>query len=208
MPEITIYHDDGATDTIPGAVSRDDEPAIDLTNQFEDMTTLKVRVLRDDLSGITLERKRDELEVDGWLRGPLTNVKRLGSIVELTANSPEWYASNTQPLPGGLRLQGDVQTILTDLIDRVGELSVGTIDNTASNLTFVFSHAFPNEAMGKVERNVPGNLRFRDDGAVDFLSPAGDDLTGDVRPERRTRGHRRRGVPVAHPARGRRAPRG
>jgi hypothetical protein len=181
MPQITIDHQDGSTDTIPETVSGASGQAnYQITRDLGKMTSATVRVDRADVDNITLERKRDDVQIGSDFTGRLTDVQRVGGVVVLTVDSFEWLANNVEPTRGGLRKTGSNDQIIQDFIDMVPELSAGTIANTADNLTFVFNHALPSEAMRRVEKNVPGELRFNSDKTVDFVDTLGSDKSGSV----------------------------
>lgn len=174
MPQVTIYHDGGTTETIPTTTGWS------LEEQIGEMWRLTITVDRDLAQAVSLTRKEDEVELAGYRRGVLADVDSGTESWTLTVYSPEWYATLTEPIPGGTRVQGNDQSLITDRINAVNEWSVGTVGNFSGPMTYVFTHAFNHEALRTIEANVTGELQFNDDGSVDYVSDLGSDRTGSV----------------------------
>jgi len=174
MPTVKIYHEDGSVEEIPTTTD------FARTEQLGRMTQYTATVDRGLADTVSLTPKRDEIELVGLGRGPLTNIDAGGETTTLTFFSPEWYATLVEPTDGGTLSQGTDADIITSLVNRVGEWTLGSVAELTNSLTFVFNHAFAHEALRKVERNVPGELRFGDDGTVDYVTERGSDRSGSV----------------------------
>jgi hypothetical protein len=174
MPEVRIYHDDGSTESIPVT------SAFRVAEQIGGMTEYRITVERSLAQAVSLTRKRDEIELVGFGRGPLVDLETGAETHTLVARSPEWYSTTVTPSDGGTLAEGDDATLIADQIARVPEWTAGSIGSFTGALTFVFNHAFPAEALRRIERNVPGELRFGDDGTVDYVDALGSDRAGSV----------------------------
>lgn len=174
MPAVTVYHDDGTTETIPATVGWSHK------REVGHMWKLKITVERSQAQAVSLTEKRDEVELAGVRRGVLTDIQNGGATWTLTVRSPEWYATQQTPTLGGDRRQGDDNTLLTTLINAVPQWSVGSVATLTGPMTYVFNHAFANEAMRKIEKNVPGELQWADDGTVNYVDRLGTDKSASV----------------------------
>jgi len=174
VPTVTTYHDDGSTDSVPVTLGWE------LKEQLGQMWRLKIDLERSQAQSLNLVRKEDEVELSGVRRGVLADVETGGSTWTLVVYSPEWYATLTEPTAGGNRRQGDDNTLITGLINEVPEWSAGSIADLTGPMTFVFNHALRHEAIRKIEKNVPGELEFQDDGTVNYVQERGSDRTGSV----------------------------
>ena len=174
MPSVTVFHDDGTTDSAPATTGWE------LKETIGEMWRLTITLPRSDAQDLNLVRKSDEVELSGYRRGILTNVDTGTEEWVLTVYSSEWYANQEQPIDGGTRVEGDDNTLITDRINQVSEWSVGSIADLTGPLTFVFNHAFQHEALRKIEKNVPGELAFADDGTVDYVARRGTDKSGSI----------------------------
>jgi hypothetical protein len=174
MPQLVVTHDGGGTDSVPSTV------AFAQKETLGEKYRLTIELERTDAESLNLVEKSDEVQLSGYKNGVLTNVDKGGSTWTLTVYSPEWYATLNEPVDGGTRVQGDDNTLITNEIGRVSEWSVGSIDDLTGPMTFVFNHAFADETIRKIEKNVPGELEFEGDGTVNYVSQRGTDRSGSV----------------------------
>lgn len=174
MPEVTIEHPDGSTDTVPYTVGWEEQ------TELNKMRRLLIDVNREELAGVTLQRKRDEVVLDGVGRHQLVDVQSGSSSHTLVCYSAEWLDTREPYLPGGAVREGSDAGIVTDLVNSVAAWTLGTTSEFATGLSFVFNHSAYGGALRTVERNVPGEIRFRDFGTVDYVDALGSDKTGSV----------------------------
>lgn len=174
MPQLTLTHDDGSTETIAETVGWNH------TREIGMMERLRVTVPRDDAQSVTLEPKRDTLDLDGVFTGRLVDVETGGSTWTLIAYSFEWDAKQVEPTAGGVLKTGTDNDLITEFIGSVPEWSVGSVATLTGSVSFVFNHAFAHEALRRIERNVPGELRFNSDSTVDYVDALGSDKTASV----------------------------
>lgn len=174
MPAVNITHRNTNTETI------DETAGWRWERELGTMWKLEIEVFRADAQGVSLVTKFDEVELVGVTTGRLTDVRKGGPTWTLVVRSFEWDATKTEPLPGGTKKTGDDGTIITDRINAVSSWSVGSVSSFTNSLTFVFNHAFPHEAMRRVERNSPGELKFNTDQSVDFVQRRGTDKSGSI----------------------------
>lgn len=174
MPTVTITHSDSSTEQIDNTVGWTWKREIGV------MSKLTVTVDRDDAQSVTLDKKTDEVELAGTTTGRLVDVQRGGSTWKLIVYSFEWDANRHAPTAGGTRKQGDDAALMTDFINDVSEWTAGTISDLTGPMTFVFNHAQANEAMRRIEQNVPGELQWNADKSVDYLSRLGSDKSGSI----------------------------
>jgi hypothetical protein len=144
------------------------------------MRRLKIDVDRDEAKAANLNAKVDRIELDGVDTVLLTDVKTGGATWTLVCYSAEWLANRAGYTPGGDLREGNDQALINDLIGEVDGWTAGTVSNFTGPLSFVFSHAQRHEALRRIEPNVPGEIRFRDFGTVDYTARLGSDKTGSV----------------------------
>lgn len=167
----------------PGAP---DEYTIPFTHGWERrqivgrMRRLKVEVSREEARAANLNAKVDRIELPGIDTVRLTDVQTGGASWVLTGYSAEWDANRAGFTPGGDVREGDDAAILTELIGEVDSWTAGSIADLTGPLSFVFSHAHRHEALRRIETNVPGEIRFRDFGTVDYVDRLGSDRSGSV----------------------------
>lgn len=164
MPTVQIEHDDGTTETIPGVESATE------TDRYGEMSSLTLGVAREDARAVTLEPKRDLVTYEGETYR-LVNVDPATDVWTLEAKSREWDAKRVPPLPGGEKREGTDKELIEGLIAAVPEWSAGSIAELTGPMTFVFNHARPNEAIRRVEKNVPGVVSYAGDGTVTYQEP-------------------------------------
>lgn len=174
MPEITITHPDGSTDTIPqtrGWTRR---------REVGKMRKVTATVDRVDAKAANLQPKHDELQLGSIDTVRLVDVEKGGSSWRLVGYSFEWDANRVEPTPGGDLREGSDDVLISGLVSEVPSWTAGTINSYTSGLSFVLNHAHRHEAIRRVERNVPGEIRFRDAGTVDYVQSLGSDKTASV----------------------------
>jgi hypothetical protein len=140
-----------------------------------------VTVERSLANSVTLEEKSDLIELgNGIDELRLVDIENGAETWTLVLYSVEWDANNVAPTLGGDLREGDDNALISGLIGEVPSWSAGTINDLTGPLSFVFNHAQRHEALRRIERNVPGELKFRDAGTVDYLSRLGSDKSGSV----------------------------
>lgn len=176
MPQVTITHPDASADTIDRTLGYRYE------REIGEMATLEIDVNRDDADGIAFDRKEDEVELDGVATQRLWDVEKDGSVWTLVCYSWERDGQREEPTPGGDKREGTDEELVTDLVTNggPGSWTLGSTVELTGGMAFVFNHARPHEALRRVEKNVPGELAWRDDKSVDYVDELGDDKTGSV----------------------------
>lgn len=174
MPTVTIRPGESDEETIPKTLGWE------RTRELGSMRRLLIDVDRRDVQQVTLNRKDDAVELDGVDNVRLVDIETGGSTWTLVCYSREWDANRAGFTDGGNLRTGDDQTLITDLVGEVSSWSPGTINSFTGNLSFVFNHAHRHEAIRRIEKNVPGEIQFRDEGTVDYVSELGTDRSGSV----------------------------
>lgn len=174
MPQVTITHPDGSTDTVPYTLGWEQQ------TELNKMRRLLIDVNREELDGVTLQPKRDEVELDGVDTVQLTDTRTGSSAHTLVCYSAEWLDTREPFLGGGTLRTGTDQALVQGLIGDVAAWSEGSVSQFATDLSFVFNHSAIGGALRTIERNVPGEIQFRDFGTVDYVDSLGSDKTGSV----------------------------
>lgn len=174
MPQVTLTHPDGSTDTVPYTVGWEQQA------ELNKMRRVLIDVNREELAGVTLQPKRDRVELDGVDDVQLVDVQRGSSTHTLVCYSAEWLDTREPYLSGGEVREGSDSGLVRGLIGDVAAWSEGNVSEFATGLSFVFNHSAPGGALRTIERNVPGEIQFRDFGAVDYVDSLGSDKTGSV----------------------------
>lgn len=169
MPTVTVEHPDGSTETIPETTEWT------RTRELNKMRRAVITVERSLARAVSLTRKRDRIQLGNIDDLVLVDIETGGSTWDLVCYSDEWLANRYQHLAGGTEKQGTDDELFTDLIGDVSEWSEGTISSFTGPMTYVFNHAHRHDALRRIERNVPGELRFRDRGTIDYVQELGDD---------------------------------
>lgn len=175
MVSLTVTHADGSTDTIPETTN--------WTRTFEigNMRRARITVERSLAAAANLDPKSDSVELGNGIDTlRLVDVENGAETWTLVCYSYEWDANNVAPTLGGDLREGDDNALLSGLISEVPSWTAGTINDFTGPLSFVFNHAQRHEAIRRIERNVPGEIRFRDSGTVDYLNRLGSDKSGTV----------------------------
>lgn len=174
MPQLTITHSDGSTETIPQTVG------YERTREVGKMRRARITVERSLANSVALEPKSDTIDLGSIDTLRLVDIENGAETYTLVCYSFEWDANRVAPTVGGDLRTGDDQTLITNLIGEVSNWSKGTVTSLSRPLEFVFNHAARHEALRRIERNVPGEILFRDGGTVDYTSRLGSDKSGSV----------------------------
>jgi hypothetical protein len=174
MVSLTVRHPDGSTETIPETT----EWA--RTRELGKMRRARITVERSLAESVSLTKKRDIIELGNVDTLVLVDIETGGSTWTLVCYSFEWLANRYPFFPGGAEREGDDNTLITNLISGVSEWSAGTIGDFTGPMSFVFNHAHRHDALRRIERNTPGELRFYDEGTIDYVDSLGTDKSGSV----------------------------
>jgi hypothetical protein len=173
-PTVTVVHPDDSTETIPQTVR------YTRTRELNKMRRARITVERSLASAVSLTRKRDRIELGDIDDLVLVDLERAGSTVTLVCYSYEWLANRVPFMQGGEERQGDDAALINGLIDDVGDWTAGDINTFTGPMTWIFNHAHRHDALRRIERNTPGELRFRDGGTVDYVDQLGTDKSGSI----------------------------
>lgn len=174
MPQVKLHHSDNTTDTISETVG------FAYHREIGQMRKIVAVVDRDAASNANPEPKSDQIELVGYHTGRLVNIKKGGSTWELIGYGFDWDAKTVPPVLGGTTKSGTDNALLSGLIGDVSSWSEGSLATLTSSMTFVFNHAFVHEEMRRIEKNVPGELRWNADQSVDYVDDLGSDKTASV----------------------------
>lgn len=174
MVQLTITHADGSTETIDQTVGWT------RTRELGAMRRVTIDVERSLADAVTLEQKHDKIALGSIDTVRLVDVETGGPTWTLICYSMEWDANREEFTPGGDLREGTDDTLVTGLIGEVSSWTAGTVENHTGPLSFVLNHAHRHEALRRIERNVPGEIQFRDEGTVDYLEDLGSDKTASV----------------------------
>jgi hypothetical protein len=167
----------------PGANDEETIPATTKwtrTREVGKMRRARITVPRADANAVTLNEKEDDIELVGVDTLRLVDIETGGSTVTLVCFSYEWLANAVAPTDGGTVREGSDADLVNGWINDVPQWTAGAVTQQAIGLSFVFNHAAPHEGLRRVEKNVPGELQFRDTGTVDYVGRLGADKTGSV----------------------------
>jgi hypothetical protein len=179
-PQITVEHPDGSTETIPGTVAPEDGTSYTRTRQLGAMRRARINVYRDEAEAVTLTEKRDLIHLGSIDTLRLVDIETGGPTWTLVCYSLEWDSNREPYTAGGDTREGTDDELITDLVGEVDSWTAGTIESLSRPLSFVFNHAHQHEALRRIEKNVPGEIQFRDEGTVDYLDRLGTDRSGSV----------------------------
>lgn len=174
MPTVTIRPGTSDEVVIPSTVGWE------RTMEIGKMRGARIHVDRSHLDGVTLNKKEDTVELEGIDTLLLVDVEKGGPTYTLVTYSHEWAANNVEPTTGGDLRQGTDKALIDALIGEVPSWTVGNTTSFTGGLSFVFSHAHRHEALRRIERNVPGEIQFRDSGTVDYVDSLGSDKSASV----------------------------
>lgn len=174
MPTVTIEHADGSTETIPQTTKWT------RTREVGTMRRAQITVERALAQSVSLNEKRDLVHLGEIDTFRLVDVQTGGSTWTLVCYSLEWDANREPYTSGGDEREGTDDELITNLVGEVASWTAGTITNQSGPLSFVFNHAHQHEAIRRIEKNVPGEIRFRDEGTVDYVSRLGSDRSASV----------------------------
>jgi len=167
----------------PGATDEETIPATTKwtrTREIGKMRRARITVPREDATAVTLNEKEDDIELVGVDTLRLVDIETGGPEWVLVCFSYEWVEKTVEPTAGGNTRSGSDADLVNGWITDVPEWSAGTVTQQATGLEFVFNHASPAEGLRRIEKNVPGELLFRDTGTVDYINRLGSDKTGSV----------------------------
>jgi hypothetical protein len=167
----------------PGASDEEIIPATTKwtrTREVGKMRRARITVPRADANAVTLNEKEDDIELVGVDTLRLVDVETGGPTHTLVCYSHEWLANTVTPTDGGTLRQGSDADLVNGWINDVPQWTAGTITQQATGLSFVFNHAAPHEGLRRIEKNVPGEILFRDTGIVDYVNQIGGDKTESV----------------------------
>jgi hypothetical protein len=173
-PTVTVVHPDGSTETIP------ETTRYTRTREIGKMRRARITVERGLASAVSLTRKRDRIQLGSIDDLVLVDLEKSASTVTLVCYSYEWLANRVAFMAGGEERQGDDQSLITGLISDVPEWTAGSINSFTGPMTWIFNHAHRHDALRRIERNTPGEIRFRDQGSVDYVDTLGTDKSGSV----------------------------
>lgn len=174
MVAIAITHPDGSTETIPETAGWTRK------REIGKMRRVTIDVPRDDAQAVSLQPKQDTISLGDIDTLRLVDVETGGSTWRLVCYSFEWDANKMEFTAGGDLREGTDQTLITNLIGEVDSWTAGNIETHTGVLSFVLNHAHRHEALRRIERNVPGEIQFRDSGTVDYVENLGTDKTASV----------------------------
>jgi hypothetical protein len=115
MPQVTVYHADGTTDSVPTTSGWEQK------EELGQMWRLTIDLERDAAQGLNAVEKEDEVELAGYKRGVLADIETGGETWTFVVYSPEWYATLTEPTIGGLRVSDTDDALIQDQINTVSE---------------------------------------------------------------------------------------
>jgi len=144
------------------------------------MRRAQITVAREDAETVTLTEKEDDIKLGDIDTLRLVDIETGGPTWTLKCYSHEWLANTVEPTAGGTLRTGSDADLVNGWITDVSQWTAGTVTQQATGLSFVFNHAAPHEGLRRVEKNVPGELKFRDTGTVDYIDRLGSDKTGSV----------------------------
>lgn len=174
MTQLTINHADGTAETIPETVGWERKREIGA------MRRVMIDVDRAYARAVALEPKSDSIDLGTRDTLRLVDVETGGPTHRLICYSFEWDANREEFTPGGDLRTGTDADLVADLVGEVGSWTLGDTTALTGTLNFVFNHAHRHEALRRIEKNVPGELRFRDGGTVDYVDALGTDKTATV----------------------------
>ena len=174
MPELTIRPGAANEETIPKTIKWE------RTREVGKMRRAVVTVERSDANAVTLNEKEDDIQLGNIDTLRLVDIESGGATQRLILYSYEWLANTVEPTDGGDTRTGSDADLVTDWITDVSQWTAGTVTEQATGLRFVFNHAAPHEGLRRIEKNVPGELKFRNTGTVDYIDRLGADKSHNV----------------------------
>jgi hypothetical protein len=179
MPRVSlrIEHADGSTSTLDGV---DGQYTQSLTEQAHG----EVRVYREDWTAVesSVDERNDKFYflVDGTeeFGGRYDDSQRDGGTVSVRLNSPEIDAADAEPTANNHTYQNQsADTIATDAINAVSTLSTGTINTSATGLSYSVSHGSRSKVLYDLREMTGIEFRYNADFTVDILDRLGADKT-------------------------------
>jgi hypothetical protein len=174
MPEVTVRHPDDSTETIPETTEWTRK------RQLGNMRRARITVERSLAESVSLTEKRDIIELGDIDTLVLVDIENGEETWTLVCYSFEWLANRQPFTAGGQERSGTDDQLATTSIGNVPEWTAGTVSSFTGPMNFVFNHAHEHDVLRRIERNAPGELRFRDEGTVDYVDSLGTDKSGSV----------------------------
>lgn len=113
--------------------------------------------------------------------GVYRDVNRQGGSTEVLLDSFERYARDATPTGGGERWDNvDDTQIINDGISNIPQVSAGTVNNVASGISMLFTHASPAKKLRETANVAGGELRYNVDKTVDYVETLGTDRSGSI----------------------------
>lgn len=174
MVQLTVTHANGSTDTIDQTIGRT------RTREVGKMRKARIDVERDKAQAANLVEKEDDIQLGSIDTLRLVDIEPGGAYWTLVCYSYEWLANTVEPTAGGSTEAGSDTDIISALAADIPDWSTGTLTEQATGLSFILNHAYRHEALRRVERNVPGEILFRDQGTIDYVDSLGTDKSGSI----------------------------
>lgn len=178
--QIRVVHTDSTEDTLTLKGER-------VERRFGAKTWGKYFTDRAEATNTTLAETDDEV----YLRDTDTSTDLFGGVLRdvdfgkdpkratLVWDSFEEYAGRAEPTDSSVAFH-DVtdQTVVESAVDRVSELSQGSINQTATGLSFTFHFTSPARMIRDVTERAGSEVIYRPDKTVDLVQERGADKTG------------------------------
>lgn len=178
MTDIEIEHPDGSTETITHVSSTEERRQ----NRRWKMSATTTRA---DANSVSLTEGVDIVNlVDGattHFGGVLADVRWKDDRAEFIVPSFEQLSRDAKPTPPTLGYDAATdQTIVTDAIDAIPDLTAGTIETIETGLDITYYHASRALQIRRVRNLTGGEIRYNANKTVDYQSELGSDKTGTV----------------------------
>jgi hypothetical protein len=179
MPTIRVEHADGSTTRLAHFSSH-------LIREFGKMDMARLFTSRGEVADVSFEKGRDYVYLErdtgrDRFGGMLKDIERDGSLTELVVDSFERLAVDAQPTAQDEHYQNATdQTIVEDAIAAIPGLSAGSIDQLEAGLSFVFPGTTQAKKVRTVEDATAGEVLYRADQTVDYVTRLGSDKSGSV----------------------------
>lgn len=181
---LRFEHADGSSETV-------DELAAELDESLHEAAVFRAWIERGDANGITIAPDDDEVfyqppgSSSDRFGGPLRESKRTADgQVEILVDSFEQYAARSEPsAPNDTFTDTDDKTIVEGAIGGggalpgVAQLSAGTIEQTATGITYQFNHKTAAEIIRDVRMAAGADVIYQADKTVDYVASRGSDHT-------------------------------
>lgn len=164
-PDDTTTEYDLVAAEIDGDIGKTDVARVDL---WGDASPDPETALTRDRDTVIIE---DPTGTDIW-GGLLGDVDGRDTVIELVVDGPEAFAKRAEPT-GASHVRSDIadSTVVTNALDRVPELSAGTVNTVTDAIRVSYQHASPAEQIRDLEEFVDAVVRFNTDFTVDYAAP-------------------------------------